>query len=73
MKDRESGEKNRIGYVATNGDLLNVRSEASITSDIIGTIAKNKEVKITGAKLLKNHTDHYTESSCFTFFSSSAF
>ena len=44
----KNDDKNRIGYVDTNGDLLNIRSEASITSDIIGTIAKNKEVKITG-------------------------
>lgn len=44
----KNDDKNRIGYVDTSGDLLNIRSEASITSDIIGTIAKNKEVKITG-------------------------
>ncbi|WP_160687557.1 CHAP domain-containing protein [Clostridium sp. C2-6-12] len=44
----KNDDKNRIGYVVTNGDLLNVRLEASTTSDIIGTIAKNKEVKITG-------------------------
>jgi uncharacterized protein YgiM (DUF1202 family) len=44
----KSDNKNRVGYVATNGDLLNIRSEASLSSDIIGTIAKNKEVKITG-------------------------
>lgn len=44
----KNDDKNRIGYVATNGDSLNIRSEASISSDIIGTIAKNKEVKITG-------------------------
>lgn len=43
-----SSNKDRMGYVATNGDLLNIRSEASISSDIIGTIAKNKEVKIIG-------------------------
>lgn len=46
----KSNDKNRIGYVSTNGDLLNIRSEASLSADIIGTIAKNKEVKITGVE-----------------------
>ncbi|OOM81889.1 autolysin [Clostridium puniceum] len=41
-----SDTKSRIGYVATNGDLLNIRSSALISSEIIGTVAKNKEVKI---------------------------
>jgi uncharacterized protein YgiM (DUF1202 family) len=44
----KSDNKNRIGYVDTNGDLLNVRLEASTSSEVIGTIVKNEEVKITG-------------------------
>lgn|GEM_PF-1663871 len=43
-----SDTKIRIGYVSTNGDLLNIRSEGLISSEIIGTVAKNKEVKIIG-------------------------
>lgn len=38
----------RIGYVSTNNDLLNIRSEALISSEIIGTVARNKEVKVIG-------------------------
>lgn len=49
-KNDESSNQIRIGYVSTNGDSLNIRSEASISSGIIGTINKNKEVKITGAE-----------------------
>lgn len=40
--------KTRIGYVSTNNDLLNIRSEALISSEIIGTVARNKEVKVIG-------------------------
>lgn len=46
--EKSGNSKSRIGYVSTKEDLLNIRSEASISSKIIGTIAKNKEVKITG-------------------------
>lgn len=35
-----------IGYVTTNSDSLNVRSDATLSSDIIGTIAKGTEVEI---------------------------
>lgn len=40
--------KTRIGYVSTNDDLLNIRSKALISSEIIGTVAKNKEIKVIG-------------------------
>lgn len=47
-KEKDDNNKMRVGYVSTNGDLLNIRSEASSDSEIMGTIAKNKEVEITG-------------------------
>jgi len=43
-----SDNKTRTGYVSTSSDLLNIRSEALVSSEIIGTLAKNKEVKIIG-------------------------
>jgi hypothetical protein len=52
VKDEESNEDNEndskicIGYVCTNDNSLNVRLEATISSDIIGTVAKGSEVKI---------------------------
>lgn len=36
-----------IGYVATNSDSLNVRLDATLSSDIIGTVANGSEIKIT--------------------------
>lgn len=42
----DSANSSNVGYVATNSDYLNVRSDATISSDIIGTIAKGAEVKI---------------------------
>ncbi|BCZ49220.1 hypothetical protein psyc5s11_52870 [Clostridium gelidum] len=38
--------KVRTAYVTTNSDSLNVRLEAIVSSDIIGTVAKNAEIKI---------------------------
>lgn len=45
-EDDKSDSKVRIGYVSTKSDPLNVRLEARISSDIIGTVAKDTEVKI---------------------------
>lgn len=42
----DSANKSSIGYVTTNSDSLNVRSDATLSSDIIGTIASGAEVKI---------------------------
>lgn len=42
----DSANSSNIGYVATNSDYLNVRSDATLSSDIIGTVAKGAEVKI---------------------------
>lgn len=42
----DSANNSNVGYVATNSDSLNVRSDATLSSDIIGTIAKGAEVKI---------------------------
>lgn len=38
----------RVAYVTTNSDSLNIRSEATTSSDILGALAKNSEVKIIG-------------------------
>jgi uncharacterized protein YgiM (DUF1202 family) len=46
-ENNKSDSKVRVGYVSTNNDLLNIRSEATTASDIIGTIPKDAEVKIT--------------------------
>lgn len=45
-----SNNKVRTAYVATNSDSLNVRLEAIISSDIIGTVAKDAEIKIIDAE-----------------------
>lgn len=42
----KSDSDSRTGYVATNSDSLNIRLEASMSSSIIGTLAKGTEVKI---------------------------
>lgn len=42
----DSVNHSSVGYVDTNSDSLNVRSDATLSSDIIGTIAKGAEVKI---------------------------
>ncbi|MFT8350428.1 CHAP domain-containing protein [Clostridium saccharoperbutylacetonicum] len=39
-------ETSKTGYVSTNSDVLNVRADATLSSDIIGTVAKGAEVKI---------------------------
>lgn len=44
----KSDDNSRIAYVSTNDDSLNVRSDAEISSDIIATLEKGTEVKITG-------------------------
>jgi hypothetical protein len=41
-----NSSRSSIGYVSTNSDSLNVRSDATISSDIIGKVAKGAEVKI---------------------------
>ncbi|OOM76797.1 CHAP domain-containing protein [Clostridium sp. BL-8] len=41
-----SGAKPRIAYVTTNSDSLNVRAEATTSSDIIGKLAKGIQVSI---------------------------
>ena len=45
-KDEESNTKVSTAYVCTNSDLLNVRLEATISSNIIGTVGKYAEIKI---------------------------
>ena len=46
----KNDSKVRTAYVATNSDSLNVRLEAVISSDIIGTVAKDAEIKIIDAE-----------------------
>ena len=46
VKSDKNDSQVRIAYVSTNSDSLNIRSEASISSDIIGTLAKVHEIKI---------------------------
>lgn len=36
----------KIAYVATESDVLNIRLDASISSDIIGTLPKGQEIKV---------------------------
>jgi len=48
LKSNKNDSKERVGYVSTNGDSLNVRLGSTISSDIIGTVAKDAEVKIIG-------------------------
>jgi surface antigen len=42
----KSNNGSRIAYVSTNSDALNIRSDATIASDIIGTVSKGAEIKI---------------------------
>ena len=49
-KDEESNKKVRTAYVSTNSDFLNVRLEATISSNIIGTVGKYAEIKIIDAE-----------------------
>lgn len=42
-----STDEKRKGYVCTNGDSLNIRSSASVSSSIIGSLPKGSEVMIT--------------------------
>jgi len=42
----KSNSNVRVGYVSTNSDSLNIRSEATISSGIIGSVVKDAEVKI---------------------------
>ena len=44
----EGDSKTRIAYVSTNSDSLNIRLESTISSDIIGTVAKGAEIEIIG-------------------------
>jgi hypothetical protein len=44
----KTNSDSRVGYVSTNSDSLNIRSDATISSDILGSLAKYSEVKIIG-------------------------
>lgn len=45
-EDEKKDISSKVGYISTNSDSLNVRSDATLNSDIIGTVAKGAEVKI---------------------------
>ncbi|SFD05698.1 CHAP domain-containing protein [Clostridium uliginosum] len=42
--DNDKEGKTRVGYVATDSNPLNVRSQASLSSDIIGTLSKGTKI-----------------------------
>lgn len=44
----KNDDGSRTAYVSTNSDSLNVRADAVISSDIVGTVSKGEQVKITG-------------------------
>lgn len=44
----KNDSKAKVGYVCTNSDSLNVRLESNPSSNIIGAVAKDAEVKIIG-------------------------
>jgi len=46
VKNDTNNSPVRVAYVSTNGDSLNIRSGASTSSDIIGTLAKGTKVNI---------------------------
>jgi uncharacterized protein YgiM (DUF1202 family) len=46
VKSDNSDSYGRIAYVSTNSSSLNIRSEASISSEIIGTLRNGEEIKI---------------------------
>ncbi|MCE5221747.1 MAG: CHAP domain-containing protein [Clostridium sp.] len=46
LSNGKSNNQERVAYVSTNSNCLNIRSEASISSDVIGTLLNGEEIKI---------------------------
>lgn len=46
VKSDKSDTQERVAYVSTNSNSLNIRSESSISSGIIGTLLNGEEIKI---------------------------
>jgi hypothetical protein len=46
VKSDKSDSQERVAYVSTNNNSLNIRSESSIYSGIIGTLLNDQEIKI---------------------------
>lgn len=72
-KSDKSDDNERVAYVSTNSNSLNIRLEASISSDIIGTALNGQEIKIIDDEkdgfyhIIANGTKGFVKSSWVSF------